>query len=156
MSYNKGQKYVRQIGIRTVKEFLEWLKSSERPDNFPLNPHIVWSDLWKDAQNFLQIQWMSFEKARMSVQSGGVTSKNEYYKFRELEDLMDELPPNPSVVYASYWKGWDYFLWDEELSEDIELPEGTGLSKGIELSEEIELLEDIELSEEIELLEDRI
>ena len=46
---------------------------------------------------------------------------------------MDELPPNPSVVYAPYWKGWDYFLWDEELSEDTELLEDTQLSEDVDL-----------------------
>ena len=142
MNYSKGQKYVRQMGIGTVKEFLEWLKSSEKPDDFPSNPHIVWNDLWKNTQDFLQIQWVSFEAARAYVQLGEVTSKNEYYKFRESEDLINELPPNPAVVYALYWNGWDDFLWDTELSEEIKLSTDIELPKKIE-----ELLEDIELSE---------
>ena len=114
MSYRKGQRYVQTIEIKTVKELLEWLKSSERPEDFPPNPHIVWSKSWKNAQDFLTIQWVSFQKARSYVQLGNVTNKSEYYELRELEDLMDELPPNPATVYAPYWKGWDHFygIWN--------------------------------------------
>ena len=110
MSYRKGQQYVQQMNIRTVKEFLKWLKSSKRPEDFPPDPHIVWSDLWKSTQDFLKIEWVSFQKARAYVQLGNITEKSAYYEFRELKDLINELPPNPAVVYAPYWKSWDDFL----------------------------------------------
>ena len=121
MSYRKGQRYVQNMGIRTVKEFLEWIKSNDRPEDFPPNPHIVWSKSWKNTQDFLTIQWVSFKKARTYILLGGVTNKNEYYELRELEDLMDELPPNPATVYAPYWKGWDHFLWNAELSDVLQI-----------------------------------
>ena len=119
MSYRKGQRHVQKMGIRTIKEFLEWIKSNERLEDFPPNPHIVWSKSWKSVQDFLKVQWVSFQKARSYVQLGNVTNKSEYYELRELEDLMDELPPNPATVYAPYWKGWDHFLWDMELSDAL-------------------------------------
>ena len=111
MSYRKGQRHVKMIEIRTVKELLEWLKSSERPEDFPPDPHIVWSKSWKTAQDFLTIRWMPFKKARSYVQQGGVTNKREYYEFRKSENLINELPPNPATVYAPYWKSWDDFFW---------------------------------------------
>ena len=110
MSYKQGQRYVQDMGIRTVKELIQWLESDERPDNFPPNPHVVWSPLWKSTQAFLKIKWVSFQQARAYVQLGGVTRKKEYYEFRISEDLTNELPPNPALVYAPYWKGWDDFL----------------------------------------------
>ena len=83
---------------------------------------------------------MSFEEARAYVQQKGVASREEYFELRKSEDLMNGLPPNPAVVYASYWKGWDDFLWDEELSEDIELLEDTELLGDTELSKDVDLL----------------
>ena len=118
MSYRQGQKYVQNFGIRTVKDLLQWLKSDERPDNFPPDPHIVWDKSWQSTQDFLQIKWMSFQEARAYVQWGGVTNKREYYELRESEGLMNKLPPNPAVIYTPYWKGWDDFLWDMELSNE--------------------------------------
>ena len=119
MSYSEGKRYVQAIGIRTVKEFLKWLKSNERPEDFPPNPHIAWKKSWKSAQNFLKIQWVSFQKARAYIQLGDVTNKREYYELRELEDLRGKLPPNPATVYAPYWKSWDHFLENVELSDAL-------------------------------------
>ena len=78
MSYRIGQQHVRQIGIKTVKELLEWLKSNNRPRKFPSNPHIVWEQSWNSAESFLQIQWMSFKEACAYVQQKGVASREEY------------------------------------------------------------------------------
>ena len=119
MSYKKGQKHVQAIGIKTVEELLKWLKSNERPENFPPNPHKVWK-LWETSYVFLKIQWLSFEEAKTSVQMESITNKSEYYELRESADLKSALPPNPAVVYASHWKGWDNFLFGD-LKEDSNL-----------------------------------
>ena len=110
-SYREGQRYVQDIGVTTVKELLEWLQSEERPEDFPPEPYKVWNRLWKGTHEFLKIEWLPFTEVQNYILSEHITTREEYHEFRKSDEiLMNRLPPNPSVVYAPYWKSWDDFL----------------------------------------------
>ena len=111
MSYRKAKKYVRENGVKTISELIQWLKSNKRPEDFPPNPDVVYGKLWKSAGDFLGIQWMPFEEARLYVQFLSIDSREEYFEVRRSEGIENELPPNPKKVYESSWNGWDDFLF---------------------------------------------
>ena len=114
MSYKKAKKYVQENGVETIPEFIQWLQSSERPEDFPPNPQIVYGKLWKSPEDFLGIQWMPFKEVRFYVQFLDVNSREEYFEMRKSENMENELPPNPHRIYESHWKGWNDFLFGQK------------------------------------------
>ena len=114
MSYRQAKNYVQGHGIKTIPELIQWLRSSERLENFPPNPQIVYGQFWKSTEDFLGIRWMSFKEACFYIQFLDVSSKEEYFEMRQSENMENELPPNPNRVYESHWKGRDDFLFGQK------------------------------------------
>ncbi len=112
MKYTAAQNYLKKKGIRTLPELMEFLKSNERPYNFPDKPHIVYPE-WEGAYAFLRIKWLSFEKALIIVRFAGLADKEEYREYIQRENLLNALPHNPEKVYGDKWQGWDYYLFGD-------------------------------------------
>ena len=85
-----------------ILELIQWLRSSERLENFPPNSQIVYGRFWESAEDFLGIRWMSFKEARFYVQFLDVSSKEKCFEIRQSEKMENELPPNPNRVYESH------------------------------------------------------
>ena len=114
MDYEEAKYYVREITeLKTFSDFIRWLRSDERPENFPAEPSRVYIE-WKSFDDFLGIQWPSYEEARSFNRIYSVFTKEEYYQLRKTDRMFEmAVPPNPIVVYGKNWKGWDeYMSWD--------------------------------------------
>ena len=114
MSYEEAKHYAREIArLKTTSELIQWLKSDKKPENFPAEPHRVYIE-WTSPDDFLGIQWPSYEEARSFNRKYSVLTKEEYYQMRKTDKTFEiTVPPNPIVVYGKNWKGWDEYLsWD--------------------------------------------
>ena len=96
MSFEEAKKYVQALAFETPKDFIEWLKSKDRPINFPPNPQQIYSE-WISVKDFL------YKEAKNFVQQLGITSSVDFFETKKSEpDIFPEnFPLNPKTFYTN-------------------------------------------------------
>ena len=110
MNFLKARRHARKLAFESAKDFILWLKSDQRPKNFPLEPHKHYPE-WISTADFLGIQQMPFHQAKQYVRQIGFETKEELLQWilSEGESLPENFPVNPSTAYKE-WRGWEDFL----------------------------------------------
>ena len=116
MSFQDAKKYAQTLAFEKPKDFIEWLKSKDRPVNFPPNPQQVYSE-WTNVKDFLSTEtqeYISYKEAKIFVQQLEITSSIDFFETKKNEpDLFPEnFPPNPKAFYSKTgeWTDWNDFL----------------------------------------------
>ena len=105
----EARDYIKSLGLKSRKEWVEWSKSEERPSDIPAAPDRVYKEEgWKSWGDFLGFtkgivagQWRSFEEARDYVGSLGLESRTEEWIERlKSEERHSGIPSDsPDHVY---------------------------------------------------------
>ena len=114
MSFEEAKKYVQTLGFDQPRDFIEWLRSSNRPVHFPPNPHQFYSE-WISVKDFLSTeQYVSYKEAKTFVQSLAITNSRDFLELMKDESdiFPDNFPSNPKVFYSKKgdWIDWNDFL----------------------------------------------
>ena len=114
MSFDDAKEYVRPLNFENHKDFIDWLKSSDRPENFPPNPQQVYSE-WISLKDFLSTkEYMTYKEAKTFVQQLGITNQRDFFEEKKNNsDIFPEnFPPNPKAFYTNTgeWIDWNDFL----------------------------------------------
>ena len=117
MQYLEAKEYVQSLGINNPKDFIEWLRSNDRPENFPPQPHLFYSE-WINVKDFLstpeKTKYMSYQEAKTFISYLGITKVKDFFEMMKFErDIFPKnFPPNPQTVYknSGEWTGWNDFL----------------------------------------------
>ena len=119
-SFKKARAFVRDLGLRSVREWRDFIKSGMKPDDIPVAPHYVyandgwvgWSDwLRASAASTYLSQYRSFEKARAFVHDLGLVSDSKWRAYCKSAKKPDDIPANPQSTYAKTgWTSWGDWL----------------------------------------------
>ena len=118
-SFEEARDYARSLGFKSQKEWHEWIKSGERPQDVPSRPDQVYKEKgWKSWGDFLGFnpgnapgEWRPFEEARAFVRGLGLQSKSEWNESRKSEERPLDVPSRPELVYKDKgWMSWGDFL----------------------------------------------
>ena len=114
MSFEEAKKYVQTLGFDQPRDFIEWLRSSDRPIHFPPNPHQFYSE-WISVKDFLSAEkYISYKEAKTFAQSLEITNSRDFLELMKDEpDIFPEdFPPNPNLFYSKKgdWIDWNDFL----------------------------------------------
>ena len=114
-SFEEARGFVWSLGLKSQKEWQEWSKSGERPDDIPSNPDRVYEEegwlSWPDFLGYESVEWRSFEEARDYARSLGLTSRKEWWERRTSGEKPSDIPSLPNIVYKGKgWKSWGDFL----------------------------------------------
>jgi hypothetical protein len=109
-SFESAREFVRKLGLKFRKEWVEYCKSGNKPDDIPIRPEKVYKKEWKGWRNFLGNEWRSIESAREFVLSLGLKSNTKWREYCKSGDKPDDIPAQPDVIYKNEWKGWGDFL----------------------------------------------
>ena len=119
-SFKKARAFVRDLGLRSVREWRKFSKSSIRPKDIPVAPHYVYANDgwagWGDwfgtsaASTFLS-QYRSFETARAFVHDLSLVSDSKWRAYCKSAKKPDDIPANPQRIYANAgWTSWGDWL----------------------------------------------
>ena len=113
-SFEEAQGFVWGLGLKSVKEWYEWSKSGERPQDIPSAPRKVYEEGWLSWPDFLgyeSVVWRSFEDARDYARSLGLKSiKDEWREWSKSGEKPSDIPASPNIVYKGKgWKSWGDF-----------------------------------------------
>lgn len=116
LSYDEAKLFVQSLELTSNQEWRQYCKSGEKPINIPDFPHYSYEDKgWKGIGDWLgtgtiapkDIQWRSFEEARLFVQSLGLTSNQEWRQYCKSGKKPSDISGSPNSTYKK--KGWKGF-----------------------------------------------
>ena len=114
--FEEARDHVRDLGLKSVKEWKEWCNSGERPPDIPFNPDRDYKgEGWLSWGDFLGYrpagEWQDFEKARDRVRSLGLKSRDEWKERSKSGKRPKGIPSDPDRVYKGEgWLSWGDFL----------------------------------------------
>jgi superfamily II DNA or RNA helicase len=114
MSFDDAKTFVQKLSLKSQKEWLEWKRAGNRPEDLPCDPQTTYKKQWISWGDFLGTntissrdlasKFPSFEEAKAII-SGKFSGKEDYQKNKP-----ENLPYQPNRTYKDKWIGWKDFL----------------------------------------------
>jgi len=117
-SFEEAREFAQSLNLKGTKEWVEYKKSGNKPDDIPATPSHVYKDKgWKGMGDFLgteniyKKEYRSFEEAREFAQSLNLKSGNEWFGYARSKKRPNDIPINANKIYKDKgWKGMGDFL----------------------------------------------
>ena len=108
----EARKFVQSLGLKNQKEWTEYCKSGQKPDDIPSGPYQVYKNEYKGIGDWLGTgnvhnkdkEYRPFIEARKFVQSLGLKNWGEWVEYCKSGQKPDDIPKTPWQVYKE-WKG---------------------------------------------------
>ena len=114
--FEEARGFVYKLNLKGVKEWREYCKSGQKPDDIPVNPDSIYKqDGWKgmgdwlgtgSVANFLR-EYKSFEEAREFVHKLKLKGQKEWRDYSRSRQKPEDIPAVPDRTYKQDgWKDW--------------------------------------------------
>ena len=122
-SFTDALGYARSLGLKSREDWLEFVKSGEKPSDIPARPDQFYKDKgWKSWGDFLGYkeghvpgEYRPFEEARDYVWNLGLKSREDWLAFVKSGEKPSDIPARPDQFYKDKgWKSWGDFLGYKE------------------------------------------
>jgi len=119
LSFEKARKFARSLRFSSVKEWREYCKSGEKPNNIPAIPCRYYKGKgWISYGDFLgnnnvapqKTEYITFQKAREFAQLKKFKNQREWFDFCKTNKKPLDIPAAVPRIYKKEWKGWGDFL----------------------------------------------
>jgi len=120
LSYQEAKEFIYKIHLKDTKEWFEYCKSGNKPDNIPNYPdHVYKNKGWISWGDFLgngniatfNREYVSFQEAREFVIKLGLKGKQEWHMYCKSGNKPDNIPSNLNQTYKNKgWINWGDFL----------------------------------------------
>jgi hypothetical protein len=119
LTYDQCSKFVQKNNITTRKQWGDFCKSGNKPDNIPGHPWDVYKKqgTWIDWGAFTNTgivanqnkQYRSYEESKIFVKTMEIKSQKEWQEYCTSGNKPDDIPAAPWNTYKE-WKGYGDFL----------------------------------------------
>ena len=112
LSFTEAREFVRKLGLKGLKEWFEYCKSDQKPDNIPSNPNLNYKNNgWKSYGDWVgndniaptKMEFLPFKEAREFVRKLGLKNWNEWKAYAKSGNKPDNIPYSPEKTYKE-WK----------------------------------------------------
>lgn len=151
LEFEEARTLVRNLGLKTVGEWVDYTKSGDKPEEIPSNPGNYYKDKgWISNGDWLGTNIISHNKkvfidyvdARKFVRKLNFNKQKDWFEYSKSGNRPDNIPGNPRDAYiSSGWKGWDDFLGLEINSKHkvyIEFEEARNFARNLGLKTVVE------------------
>jgi superfamily II DNA or RNA helicase len=123
LPFEDAKSFIKTLNLKSQKEWRDYTKSDEKPENIPVAPNIVYKNKgWISFSDWLGYDyrgknnaWLSFESARHIVRKIGMKSSFEWEKFSKSEEMFPDIPKSPHVKYKNEgWISWADWLGNSD------------------------------------------
>ena len=120
LPFKEAREFVKGLQINDQKEWFEYVKSDNKPDNIPSDPRIVYRDNgWMDMGDWLGTGriadkykiFLPFEEVREFVKGLELSNVKEWQEYCKSGKKPDNIPSRPDKIYKD--KG--YISWGDWL-----------------------------------------
>ena len=119
LPFEEARGYVWTLGLKSVTEWREWIRSKEKPQDIPSKPFRVykgkgwlsWPDFLGYKKGYVTGEWRPFDEARDYVSTLGLKSKEEWWEWNKSGERPSDIPFSINTIYKDEgWKSWGDFL----------------------------------------------
>lgn len=112
-SFEEARKLARKSKLNNQKDWFEYCKSGNKPNNIPTCPHLAYKDKgwhsygdWLGTENIAPRNkvFLSFKEARKFSHSLNLKGQKEWEKYRKSGNKPNTIPSSPNRTYKD--KGW--------------------------------------------------
>jgi hypothetical protein len=116
--FESAREFVMKLKLKKRKEWEEYCKSGNKPDDIPSSPHSVYKKEWKGVGDFLGTGYVApsdrkhlpYKEARQFARSLGLKSFKEWNRYCNSGDKPDDIPAELYQHYKNEFKGIGDFL----------------------------------------------
>ena len=150
MPYHEAKKFIQFVGIHSESDFRIWIKSENKPPNFPSNPSRTYKEEWENWGAFLGTgnvyngskKFMPYHEAKELVQSLGIRNAKQLKKWASSDNKPPNFPANPKRTYKEEWENWGAFLGTGNVYSDskkfMSYDEAKGLVQSLGIHSELD------------------
>ena len=128
--FESARKYVQNLKLKNTKDWYEFSKSGDKPDDIPVNPNRVyknngWTSIgdWLGTGSISNKQksenFTTYEKASQICKNLKIISGEQFLEYYEKGLISKNIPASPPNVYHKFWNkngGWGGFLGTGKVS----------------------------------------
>ncbi|MDH3203339.1 MAG: hypothetical protein OEL81_01510 [Nitrosopumilus sp.] len=107
--FEDARKFIGSLKLKSTKEWKQYCKSGNKPEDIPSNPNATYKNEWKGYVDWLGKSFLSFNDAKKYVQKLRLKSYTEWTEFRKSGNKPEDIPSAPAQVYKE-WTNWGDFL----------------------------------------------
>jgi hypothetical protein len=119
-SFKDARDFVRALNLKGTKEWQEYCKSGNKPDDIPSAPHGTYKNKFKGSGDWLGTgrtrDWRSFEEAREFARSLNLKGYKEWQEYCKSGNKPGDIPCNPNTTYKKDFKGMRDFVGNETVA----------------------------------------
>jgi hypothetical protein len=116
--FKEAREFARSLNLKGQKEWNEYCKSSNSPNDIPRNPNQTYKKDWKGAGDWLGTRniapkdrvYRSFKEAREFAQKLGLKNFDEWQEYCKSGNKPDDIASKPGRSYKKDFKGMGDFL----------------------------------------------
>lgn len=119
LAFEEAREYVRNLNIKSKKEWNIFKNNIDFPSFLPDEPNIFYSNLWvswddwygKEKIKVNYEHYLTYENAKKYLKENKINNKENWKLFCNSDHFPNFLPKNPNFIYRNIgWKGWnDWF-----------------------------------------------
>ena len=126
ISFSKAREWARSLKLKSAREWLEYVKYEEFPDDIPKSPNTVYKDEWRGYNDWLRederviqnFHFIEHDEAKSILKKHNIQSRAAYFNLSNIKNY--ELPKRPYIVYKDRgWKGWAEYLSIDDYSKKM-------------------------------------
>jgi hypothetical protein len=116
--FKEARDFVRSLGLKNQKEWQEYCKSGNKPDDIHTAPNKIYKNEFKGMGDFLGTGtvapkdriYLTFAETREFVEKLELKGQKEWKEYCASGNKPDNIPSNPNLVYENEFKGMGDFL----------------------------------------------
>ena len=105
--FESAREFVRSLNLKSQKEWMEYCKSGNKPDDIPQKPERTYKKDWKGVGDWTGTgnvahkdrEFLPFKKAREFVRKLGLKNYKEWDEYCKSGDKPKDIPAHPWDVY---------------------------------------------------------
>jgi len=108
LSYEQAKEFVQKLGLKSQKEWIDYIKSGNKPNNIPSYPYSTYKNKgWLSFGDFLGTgiianqnkEWLPYEEAREFVHKLNLKNQKEWEDYCKSGNKPDNIP---NTIYTTY------------------------------------------------------
>jgi hypothetical protein len=110
-NFEDAREFVRKLKLDSIKEWKEYCKSGNKPDDIPTSVPFVYEQEWKGFPDWLgnDSSFLKFEEARKFIHTLGLKNFLGWREYCKSGNRPKNIPVNPNTIYLE-WKGFPDWL----------------------------------------------
>jgi len=111
--FESAREFARNLNLKTQKEWFEYCKSANKPDDIPQSPNKTYKKDFKGYGDWLGNEkiFYPFTEAREFIKKLNLNTQNEWKEYCKSGNKPQKIPNTPQKVYKNKgWTTWGYFL----------------------------------------------